>query len=1260
MRRVILFLAVLGSATAAFAQQPRTSGSITAGGVDCSVAARCVGLAVGANNGAAAIVASGFGTATITIEVSTDATSLTTGTWTAQPQSYNLATGALGSTFAANGYYVVPMTGATWVRARASAYTSGTISILLASSSTAAAVAIAQPLPTGSNTIGAVTLPANASMNETQLGGTAIDTNSGNKSAGTQRVVIATDQPALTNALKVDPSGVTSPVSGTVTANAGTNLNTSALALDATVTGRLPAGATPADAESNTNPNLSRIGGMNYVFNGTTWDRWRGDTTNGAWVNVKTSVLPTGAAQDATLTGGTAKTRVLGNAGAIVDFAGQNAASPANSFLVGAQFNTTPTTLTTGNASPLQLDSAGNLLVNIKAGGGTGGGPADVGVTTAASETDANRQKVTAALRLLDTAQGAGSQLVGAKGDQTSGLWVNCKAGCSAAGDTTGSTQTYNANNQSATVTMAGENAASVALTSAASPVLTLVGECSVDGGTTYGGTVAFVTAAGVYATSLVNPANATYALIMPTGCAGATNVRVRTSAYTSGTIVGQLRATANSPYANPSLGAIGANSYPNAGVALLAQDSSTATTSRAVTATANGVKVDGSAVTQPVSESGTWTVQPGNTANTTPWLVTPYESGANLFPAAAALADGTANPTTTGLATFNMCFNGTTWDRCKSSSTNSGTLDSGTQRVTLATNDGLVGSIASPSSEVLSAVLASGAVKSGAIASGAIASGAVASGAIASGAVASGAFASGSISDGADVALGATTDAAGTGAVSVNAHLRQIATTGIPVSAALPAGGNTIGKVDILGNGGATVDSTVAAGSAPTNAVAVGSVYNSTAPAPTNGQAMAQQADQAGNLREFPGTSLLALAAWNSATALNATQTIYTNSGAGAVALQLTQTSTLTAGAVTVEVSFDGTNWAAISADAVLDPTSTTLATISLPYTVQATTNKTFLLLPKGAQAMRVKLSTQITGSGTVTPNYALIANTPVQQVTIGAGSATIGSLAANQSVNIAQMNGVTTTMGNGVSGTGVQRVTIASDSTGVVGLSTGSNVVGKVGIDQTTPGTTNAVAVTNLPTTVTLNAGAADASTLRAAVDVRDIAGSTVSTAATGVQKVGIVGNAGAAIDAATGAAPPANALLNAGLGSGATGGLLTGLTVGDSDYVVNISTATTTLAITGVSGRKVRITHLDLLAAAADNVAIIEGTGATCGTGTAGMSGGTTAASGYNFAANGGISAGVGLGEVMATATTGDSVCIVTSAATQLSGHIKYSIY
>lgn len=51
----------------------------------------------------------------------------------------------------------------------------------------------------------------------------------------------------------------------------------------------------------------------------------------------------------------------------------QNSATPTNGALVVGQFNTTPTTITTGNVSPLQMDNAGNLLVNIKAGAGSGG-----------------------------------------------------------------------------------------------------------------------------------------------------------------------------------------------------------------------------------------------------------------------------------------------------------------------------------------------------------------------------------------------------------------------------------------------------------------------------------------------------------------------------------------------------------------------------------------------------------------------------------------------------------------------------------------------------------------------------------------------------------------------------------------------------------------------------------------------------------------------------------------------------------------------
>jgi hypothetical protein len=58
-------------------------------------------------------------------------------------------------------------------------------------------------------------LPADTwASNVTKLAGTAIDVNSGNVSAGTQRVVLATDQPALTNKLLVTPD-----------ANSSINLN---------------------------------------------------------------------------------------------------------------------------------------------------------------------------------------------------------------------------------------------------------------------------------------------------------------------------------------------------------------------------------------------------------------------------------------------------------------------------------------------------------------------------------------------------------------------------------------------------------------------------------------------------------------------------------------------------------------------------------------------------------------------------------------------------------------------------------------------------------------------------------------------------------------------------------------------------------------------------------------------------------------------------------------------------------------------------
>jgi hypothetical protein len=87
------------------------------------------------------------------------------------------------------------------------------------------------------------------------------------------------------------------------------------------------------------------------------------------------------------------------------------------------------------------------------------------------------------------------------------------------------------------------------------------------------------------------------------------------------------------------------------------------------------------------VTQSGTWTVQPGNTANTTPWIVTPHDGSAAIFKAAAALADNTANPTIGGVQAFIMCWDGATWDRCltgSTSDTEDGTIAGGQSSVAL------------------------------------------------------------------------------------------------------------------------------------------------------------------------------------------------------------------------------------------------------------------------------------------------------------------------------------------------------------------------------------------------------------------------------------------------------------------------------------------------------------------------------------------------------------------------------------------------
>lgn len=104
--------------------------------------------------------------------------------------------------------------------------------------------------------------------------------------------------------------------------------------------------------------------------------------------------------------------------------------------------------------------------------------------------------------------------------------------------------------------------------------------------------------------------------------------------------------------------------------------------------------------------------------------------------------------------------------------------------------------------------------------------------------------------------------------------------------------------------------------------------------------------------------------------------------------------------------------------------------------------------------------------------------------------------------------------------------------------------------------------------------------------------------------------------------------------------------------------INTTANVQLITASAGQFVYICSINIVVGAADNVALVEGTGATCGTGTAGMMGGATAATGWNFGANGGIAHGSGFGAVAKTATAGDNVCLLVSAAAQASGSVSWT--
>ena len=121
-----------------------------------------------------------------------------------------------------------------------------------------AAIALGQAAMASSIPVAIANNQSNVPTNTVQLNGTTIDTNSGNKSAGTQRVVLATDQPALTNALPVSQSG-------TWTVQPGNTANTTAwLVQDVAATSGGSTASHTMSAASTNATSLKASAGMVY------------------------------------------------------------------------------------------------------------------------------------------------------------------------------------------------------------------------------------------------------------------------------------------------------------------------------------------------------------------------------------------------------------------------------------------------------------------------------------------------------------------------------------------------------------------------------------------------------------------------------------------------------------------------------------------------------------------------------------------------------------------------------------------------------------------------------------------------------------------------------------------------------------------------------------------------------------------------------------------------------------------------------------
>lgn len=193
---------------------------------------------------------------------------------------------------------------------------------------------------------------------------------------------------------------------------------------------------------------------------------------------------------------------------------------------------------------------------------------------------------------------------------------------------------------------------------------------------------------------------------------------------------------------------------------------------------------------------------------------------------------------------------------------------------------------------------------------------------------------------------------------------------------------------------------------------------------------------------------------------------------------------------------------------------------------------------------------------------------------------------------------------------------------------LPAGSNIIGKVGIDQTTPGTTNGVQVnaplpagTNLIGKTSIDQttpGTTNGVTLTDGTNTQSVKAASTSAALT--DKTAVVAQS-------PNPAPQCPSVI-----------------------AVTQTSSTDLKTLTNFG----YICSVVLVSATGQNVSLVEGTGTVCATNIAGLIGGTTAS--VALAANGGFSAIAGV-PWLKTQTTADHICLLQSGVGNVSGVITY---